>query len=353
MMLLVANLRISGFFGLAGSRLLTLAGNPRSFLAMVILSSGLLSSLFLNDTICLMLTPLVIEIARRRKLDARPYLIALAVAANAGSCATPIGNPQNMLIASQSGLGFFDFILLLGPPSLLALGLCFIACILAFPKEFSPSAAKLPAPDNRLALSDPGPAPEEQDRRLMIKSLAAAGLLLVLLAAGFRTSVAALSASTMLLVSRRTRAERVFGHVDFELLVFFSGLFVLTASVAKTPLFTAFMRSLEPSLKNPGLAFSASVTLVSNLVSNVPAVMLLSPLASGFDNPRIAWLSLAMASTFAGNLTLLGSVANLIVAGQAEKEGLRIGFLDYLKLGLPVTLASVAAGSLWLQAVGN
>ncbi len=353
MMLVVANLRISGFFGLAGSRLLALAGNPRSFLAMVIFSSGLLSALFLNDTICLMLTPLVIEIARRRKLDARPYLIALAVSANAGSCATPIGNPQNMLIASQSGLGFFDFVLLLGPPSLFALGLCFVACLLAFPGEFSSPAAKIPAPGSLLALSDPGPAPKEQDRRLMIKSLAAAGLLLILLAAGFRTSVAALSASTMLLVSRRTKAERVFGHVDFELLVFFSGLFVLTASVAKTPLFAAFMRSLEPSLKNPGLAFSASVTLVSNLVSNVPAVMLLSPLASGFDEPRIAWLSLAMASTFAGNLTLLGSVANLIVAGQAEKEGLRIGFLDYLKLGLPVTLVSVAAGSLWLQAFGN
>jgi Na+/H+ antiporter NhaD/arsenite permease-like protein len=345
MMLIVANLRISGFFGIAGSRLLAMAGKPRSFLALVILSSGLLSALFLNDTICLMLTPLVIEIARRKKLNGRPYLIALAVSANAGSCATPIGNPQNMLIASQSGLGFFDFVLLLG--------LCFAACLLAFPGEFSSLGPGASGLDSRAALSDPGPAPEAKDRRLMIKSLVAAGLLLVLLAAGLRTSVAALAASTLLLVSRRTAPERVFGHVDFELLVFFSGLFVLTAAVAKTPLFTTLMGALGPSLKEPGLAFAASVTLVSNLVSNVPAVMLLSPLASGFSNPRIAWLSLAMASTFAGNLTLLGSVANLIVAGQAEKEGLRIGFLDYLKLGLPVTLISVMAGSLWLQAMGS
>lgn len=353
MMLIVANLRISGFFGIAGSRLLAMAGKPRSFLALVILSSGLLSALFLNDTICLMLTPLVIEIARRKKLNGRPYLIALAVSANAGSCATPIGNPQNMLIASQSGLGFFDFVLLLGPPSLFALGLCFAACLLAFPGGFSSLGPGASGLDSRAVLSDPGPAPEAKDRRLMIKSLVAAGLLLVLLAAGLRTSVAALAASTLLLVSRRTAPERVFGHVDFELLVFFSGLFVLTAAVAKTPLFTTLMGALGPSLKEPGLAFAASVTLVSNLVSNVPAVMLLSPLASGFSNPRIAWLSLAMASTFAGNLTLLGSVANLIVAGQAEKEGLRIGFLDYLKLGLPVTLISVMAGSLWLQAMGS
>ncbi|MDX9827209.1 MAG: anion transporter [Spirochaetia bacterium] len=353
MMLIVANLRISGFFGMAGSRLLAMAGSPRSFLALVILSSGLLSALFLNDTICLMLTPLVIEIARRKNRDGRPYLIALAVSANAGSCATPIGNPQNMLIASQSGLGFFDFILFLGPPALFALGLCFIACLLSFPREFSSAAegASILASDARIP--QPGPTPEASDRRLMIKSLVAAGLLLVLLASGLRTSVAALAAASVLLVSRRIKPERVFGQVDFELLVFFSGLFILTAAVAKTPLFSAFMERLGPSLKSPGLAFSGSVTLVSNMVSNVPAVMLLSPLTAGFQNPRTAWLSLAMASTFAGNLTLLGSVANLIVAGQAEKEGLRIGFIDYLKLGLPVTLVSVAAGSFWLQAVVN
>lgn len=353
MMLIVANLRISGFFGLAGSRLLSMASKPKSFLALVILSSGFLSALFLNDTICLMLTPLVIEIARRKRLDGRPYLIALAVSANAGSCATPIGNPQNMLIASQSGLGFFDFIIYLGPPSLFALGLCYLTCLATFPREFLSSRAGKPAMDSPSALINPGPAPEAQDRRLMIKSLAAAALLLVLLATGLRTSVAALAASTLLLVSRRIKPERVFSHVDFELLVFFSGLFVLTSAVAKTALFSGFMHNLEPLLIKPGFAFAGAVTLVSNLVSNVPAVMLLSPLTSSFDNPGIAWLSLAMASTFAGNLSLLGSVANLIVAGQAEKEGMRIGFLDYLKLGLPVTLASVAAGSLWLQVLGN
>lgn len=353
MMLIVANLKISGFFSLAGGRLLSLAARPRSLLALVILSSGFLSALFLNDTICLMLTPLVIEIARRKGLDGRPYLIALAVSANAGSCATPIGNPQNMLIAAQSGLGFFDFLLYLGPPSLFALGLCYLGCLLAFPREFSHRVAAISAQDSRSALVLPGPAPEALNRRLMIKSLAAAVLLLVLLAAGLRTSVAALSASTLLLVSRRTRPERVFGHVDFELLLFFSGLFILTAAVAKTPVFVDFMRGLKPSLTRPGLAFVGSVTIVSNLVSNVPAVMLISPLAAGFDTPDTAWLSLAMASTFAGNLTLLGSVANLIVAGQAEKEGVKIGFMDYLKLGLPVTLASVAVGSLWLQTVGT
>jgi Na+/H+ antiporter NhaD/arsenite permease-like protein len=266
MMLIVANLRISGFFGLAGSRLLSMAGNPRSFLALVIVSSGFLSALFLNDTICLMLTPLVIEIVRRKKFDGRPYLIALAVSANAGSCATPIGNPQNMLIASQSGLRFFDFVLLLGPPSLFALGLCYAACLITFHQDFSTHRIARPELDSRSAINNPGPTPEAQDRKLMIKSLVAATVLLVLLATGLRTSVAALSASTVLLVSRRIKPERVFAHVDFELLVFFSGLFV---------------------------------------------------------------------------------------AGQAEREGMRIGFMDYLKLGLPVTLASVAAGSLWLQALGN
>lgn len=352
MMLIVANLRISGFFNLAGARLLTIAGSPKAFLALVILLSGSLSALFLNDTICLMMTPLVVEMARRKGLDGKPYLIALAASANAGSCATPIGNPQNMLIASQSGLSFLDFLIYLAPPSIIAMGLCYLASILVFPAQFSARSGTLHAAELMASSAAKAGIDSSPDRRLMIKSLLSAALLLALLLAGFRTSVAALVAASVLLVSRRIQPERVFAQVDYGLLVFFSGLFILTASVAKAPLFQRGLSVLLPYLSKPGLIFSSSVTLISNLVSNVPAVMLLSPIASASENVRGAWLSLAMASTFAGNLTLLGSVANLIVAGLGEKSGIRIGFFDYLKVGLPVTIASVVAGSIWLQAVG-
>lgn len=351
MMVLVANLRISGFFDLAGSRIVRIAHDPRAFLAVVILASGFLSALFLNDTICIMLPPLVAQIVRRRGMDGRPYLIGLAAAANAGSCATPIGNPQNMLIAASSGLGLRDFAAALALPSLFALGCTWVAVVLVFPSEFSRSRARLAAP---------GPAPvagpgsgAETDIALMRKSLAAAGLLLVLLVFGVRTSLAALVAASALLVTRRIHPERVLREVDFTLLVFFSGLFVLTGAVGRSPLFARAMDAALPHLVRPGAAFAATVALASNLISNVPAVMLLSPVASGFADSRAAWFMLAMASTFAGNLTLLGSVANLIVAEQAERFGTRIGFADYLKVGVPVTLASIAGGVLWLGIIGG
>ncbi|HEY9054798.1 MAG TPA: anion transporter [Rectinemataceae bacterium] len=342
MMVLVASLRLSGFFDLAGEAILRFASGPRVLLALVVLSSGFLSALFLNDTICIMLTPLVAEIVRRRGRDGRPYLIALATAANAGSCATSIGNPQNMLIASQSGIPFLRFVASLAPPSLIALLLCYVCVLAAFPSEFR-RAEKFGA-----ISSFP---PQALDRRLLYKSLAGALLLLILLGLGVCTSLAALSAAAFLLVTRRTDPVRIFAEIDLSLLVFFSGLFVLTAGVAGSPAFALFMRAATPALGKPGFPFSAVVALASNLVSNVPAVMLLSPVAKGFSNPESGWLFLAMASTYAGNLSLLGSVANLIMAESGEKAGIRVTFLDYLKVGLPVTLLSLAAGSVWLGSV--
>ena len=346
MMIIVANLRVSGFFLLAGGRVLSIARSPRILLAIVVLVSGVLSALFLNDTICLMFTPLVAEMARRSGRDGRPYLIALATSANAGSCATSIGNPQNMLIASQSGISFGTFVLALGLPSLIAMLLSYWMTVLMFPSEFRAHIMLRQTADRVTAGAEAGHA--EVSPYLMYKSLAASVLLLALLLAGVRTSHAALIAASFLLITRRVHPERIFAEVDFTLLVFFSGLFVLTAAVARTDAFATAMQWLTPHLQRPGGLFAAAIALASNLVSNVPAVMLLSPAARAMANPQPAWLMLAMASTFAGNLTLLGSVANLIVAEQGEKWGIHIGFVDYLKVGLPVTLLSIAAGTLWL-----
>ena len=346
MMIIVANLRVSGFFLIAGGRVLSIARSPRILLAIVVLVSGVLSALFLNDTICLMFTPLVAEMARRSGRDGRPYLIALATSANAGSCATSIGNPQNMLIASQSGIPFGTFVLALGLPSLIAMLLSYWMTVLMFPSEFRANTMLRQPVGCVTADAEAGHA--EMSPYLMYKSLAASALLLVLLLAGVRTSHAALIAASILLITRRVHPERIFAEVDFTLLVFFSGLFVLTAAVARTDAFAMAMQWLTPHLQRPGGLFAAAIALASNLVSNVPAVMLLSPAARAMANPQPAWLMLAMASTFAGNLTLLGSVANLIVAEQSEKSGIHIGFVDYLKVGLPVTLLSIAAGTLWL-----
>jgi Na+/H+ antiporter NhaD/arsenite permease-like protein len=344
MMILVANLRLSGFFSLASAKLLSHAKSPRAFLALVIVASGFLSALFINDTICIMLTPFVIEIAKRTGRNGLPYLVGLATSANAGSCATAIGNPQNMLIASQSGIPFLTFFVKLAVPAGAAMILCYIFCILVFRKEFS---ARAFPPVSHGSANEGGPL----DRMLLVKSLFAAGFLLVALGFGMRTSSAALLASALMLCTRRIDPQKVLAQVDFSLLVFFSSLFVLTSGVARSPLFQGLLNQIVPTLDTPGIGFSASILAISNLVSNVPAVMLLSPVAQGFPDSQTAWLVLAMASTFAGNLTLLGSVANLIVAEQGEKAGIRMGFSDYLKVGLPVTFISIAFGTFWLGMV--
>lgn len=347
MMIIVANVRISGFFTLAGSKILPIAQAPRSFLAMVVFMSGFLSAIFLNDTICIMLTPLVAEIALLSKRDGRPYLIALAVSANAGSCATIIGNPQNMLIASQSGISFLAFFLYLAPPAILAMFLAYFVTIRAFPEEFSKqNQIKLHYGQTRVSQGQS--ENEHIDKALIAKSLFASALLLFLLAFGVRTSVAALISASILLVTRRIHPEKVFLEVDFTLLVFFSGLFILTSTVARTPVFKNFLIDVLPMLHRPGGFFAAVIAVLSNIVSNVPAVMLLAPVAKSFSDPMTAWLMLAMASTFAGNLTLLGSVANLIVAEQAKKSSIRISFMDYFKVGFPVTIISIALGAVWL-----
>jgi Na+/H+ antiporter NhaD/arsenite permease-like protein len=348
MMLIVANLRLAGFFTAAGARVLAAARSPRQLLALIVAASGILSAVFLNDTMCLMLTPLVAEVTRRSGRDPVPYLIGVAVSANIGSCATIVGNPQNMLIGAQSGIPFAAFLASLGPPALACLLLAWLAIVLCFPKEFARGAS--------LAATPSGPGRAAGYKPLMYKSFAAAGLMIVLLVAGFEPAVASLAAAAVLLVTRRVNPERVFAEVDFSLLVFFSGLFVLTKAVEGTAAFSLAFEAAKPVLGGSGdrpiWALSGLTALFSNLISNVPAVMLERPLVPLFADPEKAWKALALSSTFAGNLTLLGSVANLIVAEGARKAGVRLSFGAYLRVGLPLTLATLAIGTAWLAMAG-
>jgi len=342
MMLIVANLRLAGFFTVAGARILAFARSPRQLLGLVVAASGLLSALFLNDTMCLMLTPLVAELARRSRRDPVPYLIAIAVSANIGSCATIIGNPQNMLIGAQSGLSFLGFFLRLAPPSFICLGLSWIFVVSAFPAEFKRGEMLAHSPIPRYRAYRP----------LVLKSFAAAALMLCLLLAGFPPAVASLAAAAILLVTRRVKPERVFAEVDFTLLVFFSGLFVITKTVEATGAFAWLFSRAQPLLGGGGsiplFRLSGLTAVFSNVISNVPAVMLERPLVALFPDAPRAWAMLALSSTFAGNLTLLGSVANLIVAEGARKSGIELSFGKYLRVGLPLTIVTLIIGSAWI-----
>ncbi|WP_243028791.1 anion transporter [Thermus albus] len=320
-MVLNAHLGYAGFFGLAAEGLLRWARTPFSLLLLLTFGSGLLSALFLNDTMALLLTPLVFSLTRGLGLHPVPYLLALMAAVNTGSLMTPTGNPQNIVVASLSGISYLGFVSALWPVALLGLFLQVALLALLYPEVRSLEPLP-PMPPLRYRLHRP----------LLTKGLWVAFGLFLAFILGYPMAQGALVAAGLLLFTRRLRSERYFMRVDWELLVMFAGLFVVTEGVRRLGL----VEHLLPLAATPwGLLLGAA--LLSLLVSNVPAVLLLAPLVQD----RQDWLLLAGGSTLAGNLTLLASVANLIVAEGAGREGVRIGLWEHLRLGLPLTLLTL------------
>lgn len=342
MMVLNVNLRMAGFFRLVASEVMRLARTPRQLLALIVVTSGVMSAIFLNDTIVLMLTPLVLDIVLALGCNPIPYLIGLVSAANIGSAATIVGNPQNMIIGVSSGLSFTAFTGRLAPVSLVGLGVAWGVIVLVYREDFRPALFAEPAAQPREAIYRP----------LLFKGMVATALMLIAFLAGAPIPLAALGAASLLLVTRRIKPERVFNEIDFTLLVFFAGLFIVTGAIEASGL-SQRLFALGRPLASQGVASLSVVALVlSNLVSNVPAVLLFRPLVPQLPDPQGAWLTLAMATTFAGNLTLLGSVANLIVAEIARTRGVDLSFRAYLRAGPAITLISLLLGVLWLTFTG-
>ncbi|MBF0283783.1 MAG: anion transporter [Magnetococcales bacterium] len=339
MMILNANLRIAGFFRLAAGVIARHAGSPTQLLAWTIAVAGGLSALFLNDTVVLILTPLLLETVFALGRHPLPYLVALGVAANVGSAATIIGNPQNMLIGMASGIPFLEFAQRLAPVSLGGMLLAWGVIRWVYRRE--------------LALVLPPRPPEARGRvilyrPLLRKSLIAAALLLAGLLIGVPIPLAALTAASLLLLTRRIKPERVFVEIDWGLLLFFAGLFVVTRALESSGLGEGLLQAMRHWAQGGVPALTAAAAILSNVVSNVPAVLLFRPLIGELADPQQAWLVLAMASTLAGNLTLLGSVANLIVAEAARSRGFHLSFGGFLRGGVPVTLLTLAWGAWWL-----
>ena len=333
MMIVAAYLRLSGFFGLVTLWAIRRARGPRSLLLAVIAAAGMLSALFVNDVICLVLAPLILAVTRRLGLPPVPYLIALATAANVGSVATLTGNPQNMLIGSFSGISYRAFLAREAPVALVGLACVILVLWLAYRRQL-PSEL----PSVNLAANFPVHA------ALMTKTIVAVCVMLVAFFAGVPIALVAVGGAAVCLLTRRVKPEKVYREIDWHLLVLFTGLFVVIGGVEEARL-TDYLFGLasQLALYRPAV-LTLATALLSNVVSNVPAVLLFKTIVPSFGEPVRAWLLLAMASTLAGNLTVLGSVANLIVVEAAREERVAIGFWEYARVGVPITLLTLAFG---------
>ena len=335
MMIVAAYLRLSGFFRLVTYAAVRRAHTPVGLLALIIVAAGVLSALFVNDVVCLVMAPIVLDLVRRLRLPPVPYLIALATAANVGSVATLTGNPQNMLVGSFSGITYRAFLLREAPVAVIGLALVFAVIWLVYRRRLPPALPEQ-------ALEERGAV----HHALMIKTMAAVAVMLVAFLAGVPIALVAIGGAAYCLLTRRVNPDKVYREIDWGLLVLFTGLFVVIGGLEASGLAGEILGwAGAVGLYRPSV-LTVVIAALSNLVSNVPAVLLFKTVIPTFGEPARAWLLLAMASTLAGNLTILGSVANLIVVEQARGAGIQIGFLEYSKVGVPVTVATLLVG--WL-----
>jgi Na+/H+ antiporter NhaD/arsenite permease-like protein len=337
MMIVVANLQLSGFFSLVAERVVEHAHRPVLLLIAIVGVAGFFSAFFVNDTMCLVLTPLVLEITETVRRNPVPYLLAVAMASNIGSVATITGNPQNMMIGSFSGIPYRQFLASLAPIALAGLALTVLVIFLAYRTEF--------VSRERVNVT---PRPVRVDRWLMWKAIIASLAMLVMFFAGWPVPKVAVVAGALLLITRRVNPDKVYRRIDWSLLVMFVGLFVVIAGVEKTSLEKDLAALAGQIHLDNVFLLSAFSAVLSNLVSNVPAVLMFKPFAAHLANPTRVWLTLAMSSTLAGNLTVLGSVANLIVIQQARRK-VTIGFWAYFRVGAPLAILTILLGAIWIQ----
>ncbi len=334
MMIVVANLRLSGFFLLINEWVVRRARHPLVLLAAIVLMAGSLSAFLVNDTICLAMTPLVLDIVMRLKRNPIPYLLAIAMASNVGSTATITGNPQNMIVGSLSRIHYASFAAALSPIAMVGLLLTVALIALIYRGEF------LTRECFRVEVAKP----IRFYRTIIVKSLLVTAVMIALFFAGQPVAKVAILGGAFMLFTRRIKAYKVYREIDWPMLV----MFVVVAGFEKIMLTPGVIAVVATQHLDSVAMLSAVTAALSNLVSNVPAVLVLKPFVATMNDPQRAWLVIAMASTLAGNFTVVGSVANLIVVQRAQGAGITVGFWAYFKVGAPLTLLTILFGVYWL-----
>ena len=335
LMVLSAQFRLGGFYTMVTRRLGKSEHTPVRLLGLVIITAAGLSAVLANDIVCLAMAPVLIEVCTHRRLNPIPYLLALACASNVGSAATLIGNPQNMLIGQTLRLSFAGYLLDGAIPA--AAGLLLVWGVIAWWYRHRWQA--------QAAIVDADEPPF--DRWQTLKGAAiTTGVVVSFLFTDWPREVVALAGAGILLISRRMASREMLGLVDWHLLVLFMGLFVVNRAIAQSGVLSSLLmlaRMAGADLTQPTALFGVTAIL-SNIVSNVPAVMLLLPVATDPVDGAV----LALSSTLAGNLILVGSIANIIVVDQAARLGVLIDWRSHARVGVPVTLLTLALAAGWL-----
>lgn len=333
MMIINGVLEEAGFFGYAAAHITRFARHGRTLLGIIMLISAVLSAVFLNDTVVFLMTPLVIMLARQTNTPPIPLLIGLAISANIGSATTLTGNPQNIVIGNLSGIGFVPFLQALWVPTLCSLILAWAIMVIYYRHQLT-----------ALVISSAPTLPSLHAPHAVIAIIVLTGSLL----GGVNPAVAVMLATGVVLLRRHTPAVHLLRPIDGSLLLFFAALFIVTAAFRESTSASWLYAQSATWIQGNLVPFAMSAVVLSNLISNVPAVLVLQDIIPQFADSSKAWLMLAAASTFAGNSTLLASVANLIVAERAAQQHITLDFVTYLKIGMPVTITSIAIAIWWL-----
>lgn len=343
LMVVSSQFRLGGFYTHIALKITRFMDNPKQFLFTLMAASAFLSAILTNDVICLAFTPVLTVSLLNAGYNPIPFLIGLAVSSNIGSAATIIGNPQNMLIGQIGRLDFGHFLIWCLPPSLLCLAGAFVIIALMYRNNFRINRSA------ELLLQNIWP---EFNRHQSTKGIMAASILVALFFTGIPREVSAIVIAGLLLCSRSMTTKMILGLVDWHLLTLFCALFVLIQGIQSVDLFPSLVEIMDEAgitVYEPYTLIGISVVL-SNLVSNVPATMLLTKFLD--QSSHLQWYVLALSSTFAGNLILIGSIANLIIVEQAKQYGVRIRFSEHLRVGIPVTLFSLVITLLWVYFAG-
>lgn len=353
MMIIVATLELDGFFEWIATRTLAIADTPFKLLVVLSFTTGIASAFLVNDAVVLLFTPVIIGICRSLKLNPIPFLIAEILSSNIGSAMTITGNPQNMLIGINSGISYGHFLLFLLPVSLTGM-----LVIVYFVKWYYPSVITLRFPETDRK-TKPDMAAVEKETSYNYHSMRFSVPIFILVIILFFLSrplnlsipLIALIGASLILLLGRIKPSKIIRQVDWVLLLFFASLFIVVHAVEKAGLMEQLLNHVKLTENGAGLAGIHLVSLLlSQIVSNVPFTVVMLPMMKAADS-EVLWLALASASTLAGNATIIGAMANLIVIETAESKGVKIKFMEFFRIGIVVTIISMllSFGIIYIQ----